>query len=116
MMCTKGKDLCLKEILTDNCPQLQSSTNRLAGCATVNIGELCIGSCPPSSSSSGGGTTTSQVLNNCPQLSFDVYIRIDCNMMVDSNAIPPVSVGVDSSPSTAAAAAAGINKSTLLTP
>jgi len=105
MMCTKGKDLCLKEILTENCPQLQSSTNRLAGCATVNIGELCIGSCLSSSS---------LVLNNCPQLSFDVYIRIDCNMMVD-NAIPPVSVGVDTSPSTAAAAA-GINKSTLLTP
>jgi M6 family metalloprotease-like protein len=107
LTCTKGKDLCLKEILTENCPQLQSSTNRLAGCATVNIGELCIGSCLSSSS---------QVLNNCPQLSFDVYIRIDCTMMVDNADIPaPVAaVGVDTPPSTASAAV--INKSTLLTP
>ena len=107
LTCTKGKDLCLKEILTENCPQLQSSTNRLAGCATVNIGELCIGSCLSSSS---------QVLNNCPQLSFDVYIRIDCNMMVDNAAIPaPVAaVGVDTPTSTTSAAV--INKSTLLMP
>lgn len=113
MMCTKGKDLCLKEILTKNCPQLQSSTIRLASCATVNIGELCIGSCSSSSSSSSGRESTSQVLNNCPQISFDVYIRIDCNMMAD-NAIPPVAVGIDTSPSTASAAV--IHKSTLLTP
>lgn len=60
-VCSKGKNLCIKEILQSNCPMNVPERT----CAQVDIGELCVGICGSSPS------------KNCPP--FDVYIRIDCN-------------------------------------
>jgi M6 family metalloprotease-like protein len=58
---------CLEEISSSLCPP---NPWELPGCQQVNVGELC---------DANGKCGSNQLLNNCPP--FDVYRRVDCNIV-----------------------------------
>ena len=61
------RDLCLEEIASSKCPL---TPYELPDCVQVQVGELC---------DANGECGSSQTLNNCPP--FDLYRRIDCNIV-----------------------------------